>query len=295
MAEYKIKDIEQLTGIKAHTIRIWEKRYGILKPNRTDTHIRSYSDDELSLLLNISLLNKKGIKISRIAEMESEEIHKKVANLMLDADVELIQEKLVLALLELDEFLFRDTLGEIIELKGLEQGFISEVLPFLERIGVMWLVGSINPAQEHFISNLIRQKIISEIDKLPIPSDSQQSIMLFLPEHEWHEISLLFYQFVLRKNGIKTIYLGQALPFDAVLECVEKLKPNALLTSWLTAVDGKFIQSYFKRLHEETGKLPILGGGYQVATFEERLRNWVTPIQNTEFMLQEVKKLNQPT
>lgn len=292
MAEYKIKDIEQLTGIKAHTIRIWEKRYGILIPNRTDTQIRTYSDDELSLLLNISLLNKKGIKISRIAEMKSEEICKRVEDLMLEGDVELVQEKLVLALLELDEVLFRDTLAEIILHKGLEDGFISEVLPFLERIGVMWLVGSINPAQEHFISNLIRQKIISEIDKLPIPIEGKTNIMLFLPEHEWHEISLLFYQFVLRKNGIKTTYLGQSLPFDAVLECVEKLKPTVLLTSWLTAVDGKFIQSYFKRLFEETGSLPILGGGYQIHTFKERLSNWVDPIENTTKMLESIQKLS---
>lgn len=264
MAEYKIKDLEVLTGIKAHTIRIWEKRYGILEPERTDTKIRMYSDDELSLLLNVALLNNNGVKISRIAEMNREQIHQRVWELkgarVEDNSVELM----LLALLDLDENQFKNVLEDLIASIGLERMFSEKLIPFLDRIGVMWLVGSITTAQEHFISNLIRQKIISELDKLPVPQSKDECVILFLPEHEWHEISLLYYHFMLRSRSRNTFYLGQSLPYDALLECVEKLKPSALVTSWLTAVDQKFIVNYFERLINDVSGIPVYAGGYQM-------------------------------
>lgn len=264
MAEYKIKDLEVLTGIKAHTIRIWEKRYGILEPERTDTKIRMYSDDELSLLLNVALLNNNGVKISRIAEMNREQIHQRVWEIKGDRIEDNSVELMLLALLELDENQFKNVLEDLISSIGLERMFSEKLIPFLDRIGVMWLVGSITTAQEHFISNLIRQKIISELDKLPVPQSKNESILLFLPEHEWHEISLLYYHFMLRNKGKNTFYLGQSLPYDALLECVEKLKPSALVTSWLTAVDQKFIVNYFERLIQDISEIPVYVGGYQM-------------------------------
>lgn len=282
MAEYKIKDLEQLTGIKAHTIRMWEKRYGILHPERTETHIRTYSDQELILLLNVAVLNKNGVKISRIASMDARQISEKVLDLRSNKAFDTTHEKLVLALVELDEALFRATLTELIETFGMEQTFVSHLLPFLEKIGVMWMVGTINPAQEHFMSNLIRQKLIAETDKLPVPSQQMQPVMLFLPEHEWHEISLLFYHYLLRKAGQLTFYLGQSLPYDALLECIEKIQPRSLLTSWLTAVDSGFIRRYFQRLHEDTKGLPVYAGGYQVRANAEQLSGWVKQVESVE-------------
>jgi DNA-binding transcriptional MerR regulator len=270
MGAYKIKDIEVLTGIKAHTLRIWEKRYGILIPNRTDTHIRTYSDKELAYLLNVSLLNKSGHKISKIAKLENEEISKLVWDINYNSS-ENSDDKLILALVELDERLFRDTLAQLIAEHGLEQTFTNFIIPFLDRIGVMWLIGTINPAQEHFITNLIRQKIISEIDKLPIPEKDTYAVMLYLPEHEWHELSLLFYQFLLRKRGMNTIYLGQSLPYDSLIECIEKLKPDALMTSWLTPVDEVFIVNYFKNLEVHTANITIFVGGAQINNYSDKL------------------------
>ena len=264
MAEYKIGDIETLTGIKAHTIRIWEKRYGILVPERTDTHIRTYNDDELTYLLNITLLNKNGHKISKIAQLSDSEIKQLVWEIKTSPVTELSTEKLLLALIELDEWLFKETLTLLIEEHGFETAFIDFLVPFLDRIGIMWLVGSISAAQEHFMSNLIRQKIIAEIDKQPIPDKNEKPIMLFLPEHEWHEISLLFYQFLLREKGRNTIYLGQSLPYDSLLDCIKRLQPVALLTSWLTAVDDEYTMSYFAQLRQDTNQLPIYAGGAQV-------------------------------
>lgn len=288
MAEYKIKDIETLTGIKAHTIRIWEKRYGLVLPKRTDSHIRTYDDDELVLLLNIVLLNKNGIKISKIAELSNEEIIEKVWSIKGDTSIDDSTERLILALIELDELLFRTTIQNYIDKNGLEETFSKILVSFLDRIGIMWMIGTINPAQEHFISNLIRQKIIFEIEKLPVPDTSQTPIILFLPEHEWHEISLLLYHFVLRKNGAYTIYFGQSLPYDSLIESVEKLKPKALVSSWLTSVDEKFITNYFKNLASDTGGIPIYAGGYQIQTYSDCLKSILTEIKELSVLLQDL-------
>ena len=277
---YKIKDLEQLTGIKAHTIRVWEKRYGILNPERTDTQIRTYSDKELVSILNVALLNKSGLKISRIAEMSEKEVNQKVADLKGNYVVETSYEQLVMSLVELDENLFKSTLSNLIEDFGLEVTFTNHLIPFLDKIGIMWLVGSINAAQEHFMSNLIRQLIITEIDKIEVPALREKPIMLFLPEHEWHEISLLFYQFVLRKMGKSTFYLGQSLPYNAVVECVEKIQPACLVTSWLTSVDGAFVKKYFQRLHNDTNGLKVFAGGYQMKLHGDLISNWAVIVES---------------
>ncbi len=290
MAEYKIKDLETLTGIKAHTIRIWEKRYGLISPERTETLIRTYSDEELTMLLNIAMLNKHGVKISKIAQMKPEQISSKVWDLMGEQSVDSCTEKFILALLNLDERLFKDTLQFLIDEKGLEETFKENLIPFLDRIGVMWMVGTINPAQEHFISNLIRQKIISSIDKLEVPVKSEHPIMLFLPEHEWHEISLLFYHYSIRRNGLYTIYLGQSLPYDALLECVERFKPRALVTSWLTSVDKNYLKNFFKQLYRDTNQLPVFAGGYQINANSSLISDFITEIKSIEELIQKLNK-----
>ena len=280
MAEYKIKDLETLSGVKAHTIRIWEKRYNLLSPDRTDTQIRLYTDEDLVTLLNICLLYKHGIKISHIANLTFPQIQEKVSSIQEVHQVEDSYEQLILALLTLDENLFRNTLGALIQEVGLSKTFTDHLVPFLDRIGIMWLVGSINPAQEHFISNLIRQKIIAEIDKLPIPRDDENAVMLYLPEHEWHEISLLFYQYLLREKNIPTIYLGQSLPYDSLLLSFHQLKPKAIVTSWLTAVEEKFMENYFKQLKEEVGDVPIYAGGYQIKMNKKNISSLVVEIED---------------
>lgn len=281
MGVYKIKDIELLTGIKAHTIRIWEKRYGILKPDRTDTQIRSYSDEELLQLLTISLLNKNGIKISRIAEMSPKEIISKAKALTHSQSHDTIIDQLIVALIQMDEPLFCQLLNDLTVEHGINKMYETYLLPFLERIGVMWVVGTINPAQEHFISNLIRQKIIAEIDKLPIPAASDKRILLYLPEHEWHELGLLFYQFYLRTEGYTTVYLGQALPYDALLKSIEFVKPSHIISSWLTAVDESYVQHYFKRLMQETSA-KIMCSGYQIKLNHSKIPSGIHTFSSLE-------------
>ncbi len=278
MSAYKIKDLETLTGIKAHTIRIWEKRYGLITPNRTKTQIRTYTNEELVHLINISLLNKNGVKISTIVNLKPEEINQRVWDFSIKTSLDNSAEKLILALVRLDEMLFNNTLQQVIDSKGMQQMFTDYLIPFLDRIGVMWLVGTISIAQEHFISNLIRQKLISEIDKLTVPQTDMSPVMLFLPEHEWHEISLLFYQYYLRSKGIPTIYLGQSLPYDSLISCIEQLKPKALVTSWLMAVKQKFIINYFKQLHTDLKTIPVYAGGIQIKQNKEQLTYFLKEI-----------------
>jgi DNA-binding transcriptional MerR regulator len=285
MAEYKIKDIETLTGIKAHTIRIWEKRYSILIPGRTETHIRMYNDQDLSSLLNISLLNKNGHKISHIAEWDKNKINRLVWDIKMSRNVDFTEEKLILALLHTDEQLFSETLQVVIDEKGLIRTFSEDLMPFLERIGVMWLVNSISAAQEHFISNLIRQKIISEIDKQAIPADKSNPIMLYLPEHDWHEIGLLFYQYLLRSKGFHTVYLGQSLPYDSLLDCIQRIQPKAVISSWLTSIDKPFIINYFKQLKRDAPNTMLFAGGAQINLHAFELTSYVTEIKNADSLL----------
>ncbi|MGB1452419.1 MAG: MerR family transcriptional regulator [Crocinitomicaceae bacterium] len=280
MAEYKIKDLENLTGIKSHTIRIWEKRYRILSPDRTDTKIRTYSDSELTHLLTVSMLNRNGIKISKIAKLSQEDMNKLLWDIKVNKEPEYSMDKLLLSLVSLDEELFKETLANLLETEGLEKTFTDHLIPFLDRIGIMWLIGSVNPAQEHFMSNLIRQKIISEIDKQEIPVSTEKSVLMYLPEHEWHEMSLLFYHFLLRSKGVPTFYLGQSLPYDSLVECIEKLKPNYILSSWLTAVDGKLVVGYFKKLKSDYPNLDVFAGGPQIKTNSTELKKYIIEVND---------------
>ena len=280
MAEYKIKDLENLTGIKSHTIRIWEKRYRILSPDRTDTKIRTYSDSELTHLLTVSMLNRNGIKISKIAELSQEDMNKLLWDIKVNKEPEYSMDKLLLSLVSLDEELFKETLANLLESEGLEKTFTDHLIPFLDRIGIMWLIGSVNPAQEHFMSNLIRQKIISEIDKQEIPASTEKSVLMYLPEHEWHEMSLLFYHFLLRSKGVPTFYLGQSLPYESLVECIEKLKPNYILSSWLTAVDGKLVVGYFKKLKSDYPNLDVFAGGPQIKANSTALKKYIIEVND---------------
>jgi DNA-binding transcriptional MerR regulator len=160
MADYSIKDLEKVTGIKAHTIRIWEKRYAIVQPSRSDTNIRSYSDEDLKKLLNISLLNRNGMKISKLAKLSNSELQNKVMDLAEkpeDSDTKI--EALLMAMIDLNEEDFQLTLNAAIDKFGFEKAFLNVVRPFLNKAGILWITGTINPAQEHFVSNMIRQKI----------------------------------------------------------------------------------------------------------------------------------------
>ena len=180
-------------------------------------------------------------------------------------------EQFIVSVLQLDEQLFHKTFCELIQKDNLSVIFSEHIIPFLNRIGIMWLVGTINPAQEHFISNLIRQKIIASIDQLPVPDPDKEKVILYLPEHEWHEISLLVYHYHLRSKGLHSIYLGQALPYDALIKTVKTLKPVAVVSSWLTAIEPQKIIDHFEQIETDMPALTIFAGGYQIDQLETSL------------------------
>lgn len=232
MGNYHIKDFEALSGIKAHTIRIWEQRYGLLKPTRSETNIRQYNDDELTLLLNISLLNRNGIKISHVAKMSRAEIEEKVRKITTTKFEYANQiDALTIAMVELDEDEFERVINMNIALVGFEMAIEQIIFPFLRNIGIMWQTGSINPAQEHFMSNLIRQKLIVAIDRMEsTKSKTAGKALLYLPEGELHELGLLYINYLLRKNQWRVMYLGQNVPLRDLVKVADIFRPDQVFS-----------------------------------------------------------------
>lgn len=235
MLGYSIKDLEQLTGVMAHTIRIWEKRYQIVTPKRTNTNIRYYSDEDLKKLINTAFLNKRGYKISKIAQLSNEELKSEIDQLtMPKSDMEAWVESFTVAIIDLDEIKLEELYAQAAKRYTFETIVLTIFYPLLERIGVMWQIEKIMPAHEHIVSHFIRNKIIAATAGLTIPiNEKKQSFILFLQENEYHEIGLLFANYLLKLNGVKTIYLGQSVPFSDLLS-VSKSYPNANFLSFFT-------------------------------------------------------------
>ena len=248
--QYAIKDLERLSGIKAHTLRIWEQRYGILKPERTDTNIRYYTGDDLKRILNISLLNNNGFKISKIAKLPDEEIIKQAQSILNNYTKESDQiDNLVLCMMEMNESKFEKIISNCIIHFGFESTIEKIVFPFMRQIGNMWQVGMINPAQEHFISHLVRQKIIVGIDGLfPEPLANPKTFLLYLPTNELHELGLLYCNFLVKAKGHKCLYLGQSVPFNDVLTVADVVPADVIVTVFTNRMEGISVQDYMNNL-----------------------------------------------
>ena len=269
MAAYSIKELEHLSGIKAHTIRIWEQRYGILNPKRTETNIRYYDDSDLKTILNISVLNENGYKISKIAQMSRPELAKEVQKLMqLRVPDSQQLNALLLAMIEMDEERFDRLLTTIIIQKGLEQTMLDVICPLLVKIGILWQTGTISPAQEHFVSNIIRQKLFVAIDgQVPVNRASSDRFLLFLPEGEMHEIGLLFTNYVLRKRGNHVLYLGQHQPVSDLQATVQNYQPHYICTAFTIIPEREQIQHYIQYLAELAPGVMIFVSGQQVQNY----------------------------
>lgn len=248
MSVYSIKDLEHLSGIKAHTIRIWEQRYNLFSPQRTATNIRYYNDEDVKLILNIATLKNNGMKISKIVDMPPDLMQQEVQKISQDhkSDEDQIS-ALTLAMIDLDENRFSAVLNRNIENLGFEKSMMDVIYPFMSKIGILWLTNVINPAHEHFISHLVRQKIIAATDKVDDNSDGPL-YFLFLPEGELHELGLLFANYILKSRGFRTIFFGQTVPLDALEEVYHKLHPKCLMTAMTTAPDPSEVQRYVNRL-----------------------------------------------
>lgn len=263
---FSIKDLENLSGIKAHTIRIWEKRYNILQPMRSDTNIRNYDLQSLQKLLNVVLLNDYGYKISRIAEHSSEKIELLVR--------EIISEKSTknhainafkMAMINFDQALFFNTYNNLLSEKSFRDVFYEVVIPLMQEIGLLWQAGTITPAQEHFISFLIKQKLLLNTEKLQIlePTRTDKVFVLYLPENEIHELGLMYLNYEILLNGYKTIYLGESVPIDS-LKDMKKYFDNIVYVSYLTVEPTKdalnsYIEEITTKIVDENSSVCLLG------------------------------------
>lgn len=272
MNDFTIKDLENLSGIKAHTIRIWEQRYNFLKPQRTDTNIRYYSNEELKTILNVALLNKYGHKLCHIDRMQPEEICAKVLTL---GEAEAVQERivneLVRTMVEIETDKFEAILGKYIRENGMENAMLKIVFPFLEKIGILWQTGHIMPAQEHFVSNIIRQKIIVAIDSVPTPLPAAKSVILFLPEKEHHELGLLFLYYLLKSRGIKVTYLGANVPMGDAENVVKMLKPDMAFVHLTSSCPSYNFDKLLHDLPRRLNNLPTIISGYPTQRYHKPL------------------------
>ena len=272
MHSYTIKDLENLSGIKAHTIRIWELRYSFLKPSRTDTNIRFYSNDELKTILNVALLNKYGFKISHIDKMNEGEINDKIISLnQTEAQQERIVNLLIQHMIDLDIERFEDLIDSFITSKGIEKTISQIIFPYLQKIGILWLTNHINPAQEHLVTNIIRQKLIVGIESVKSLIKINKTVLLFLPEGEYHELSLLFMNFMLKSKGVNTIYLGCSIPIHDVEYLVTLKKPDYLYTH-LTTPGAKFnFDKFITEVSKKFAGTQIVISGQLTNSYEKKI------------------------
>ncbi|MCU0418797.1 MAG: MerR family transcriptional regulator [Cyclobacteriaceae bacterium] len=262
MGKYSIKELEQLSGIKAHTIRIWEKRHRLIEPARTQTNIRYYSDEDLKKIINVSVLNNNGVKISKIVGLSYDEIVRKVAELSRSYEnTDVFIDQLVVAMIDMEEERFEKIISELTLKFGFERTVIEIIYPFLEKIGVLWQTGNISPAQEHFITHLIRQKIMVAIDALPLAPKTARRVLLYLPENELHELGLLFYHYVTKRDGYRTYYLGQTVPYNDVKSVCEVHHPDFVVSAFTSSPTPGNVQAYVNRICADLPKTQVLASG----------------------------------
>lgn len=262
MNAFTIKDLENLSGIKAHTIRIWEQRYSFLRPQRTDTNIRFYNNDELKTILNVALLNKYGFKISHIDKMNEVEIKDRILSLsQIQAQQERIINELIQCMVDLNIEEFEATLDNYIMARGIERSITQIIFPFLEKIGILWSTNHVNPAQEHLVTNIIRQKLIVGIESISTHMQVNKTILLFLPESEHHELGLLFISYLLRSRGVKVLYLGSNVPVSDVEFVIRVKKPDFAYTH-LTSLGHNFnFEKFLNQLATKIKTTPIVISG----------------------------------
>lgn len=265
MNRFSIKDIENLTGIKAHTLRIWEQRHGIIQPKRTETNIRYYDGYDLKHALRVSLLNRYGYKISKIQKMDELEIDNAI-NEHTDKGFHLENQvnTLLSAAIDMDSETFEYHINKYTQQHGIENTVEELIFKFLEKVGVLWMTNRVLPAQEHISSHIIEKKLLLATEQITTPKVNAKTVLLFLPEGEIHEIALLYINYLLHKRGIRTIYLGPNSPLDQIEFVVNTLKPKYLYTH-LTSVSKDFdITGYLNALANKCPEASISISGAMI-------------------------------
>jgi len=262
---YSIKDLEKLSGIKAHTLRIWEKRYGIIKPKRTETNIRYFLDDDLKEVLNIALLNKNGIKISKIAEMQKNEIAEAIKDITVKAIPAEINEidALAIAILDLNESMCRAIINRVVTRIGFEQSIEELIYPMLDKLGLMWISGSLKRIHETFITALLKNRVCSEIENLETPLNPRSKFIIYLPQKEDQELSMLFLEYKLKLKNASVINLGVDISVDDLRDACVIFKPDHVFTFINDSLKDESLQSYIDFLSMHLPDVTHLFTGFQ--------------------------------
>lgn len=288
MIKYSIADLENITGIKAHTIRIWEKRYNLIRPFRTTTNIRYYDNDQMKKLVNVTSLIRSGMKISKVSQLNAEQLNEELNKRLADTTptesiaYETYTGQLINAGLSFDENTFDKVFSNALVGYGLEICYQKIMMPLMNRVGLLWNTNFMNPSQEHFISNLIRQKIFAAINSLPPATSGQKPCILFLPQNEDHEMGLLMSKYILRSAGSKVIYLGQRVPFASLTSTVEQVQPSQLLFFIIQTHPLEQLQEYLELVSVSFPKLGIFLSGSPALLSKLAIPSNITWIQSPQ-------------
>lgn len=293
MPQYSIKELGQISGVQPHTIRIWEQRYGLLKPMRTKTNIRFYDDSQLKKLLNTCQLVNSGIKISHIGTWSEGQISAKIDAIIAEAfksgsHFDSIVNQVLIAITTFDEDLFNKVFSNSISQFGMVKTYLKVIYPVLFKVGLMWCNDDIIPAQEHFLSNLIRQKLFSSIDALPLPDQADQTWVLFLSENEAHEIGLLFANYMLRQQGRKVIYLGADVPFSNLSQVVKQCKATHIYAFFVKNQPVDVVNDLLAKMVTDFKNVKILISGNKSLIGNISLNKNVQWIKEIEELLETV-------
>lgn len=291
MATYSIKELSLFCGIKAHTIRVWEKRYNLFSPERTQTNIRRYSDEDLKLALNIKLLQSMGYKISRIARMPKEEVVQIVKSGNEHISPPSLPESLFIAAKNLDSELFSQKINESIEEKGVEWTYEKLIVPFQMRMGLLWQAGAISPAQEHFASNILRNLLIEKVTRLGSNKRHGEKMIFFLPEGELHELSLLYFNYIAKNEGINTYYLGQSVPTSDVLEVARNNNVFNFFTTITLPIDDDNLSLMFNQLLSSNKNVNLFATGSQVEQLTDKLPKRIIRVSSASGFREELDSI----
>ena len=278
-SNFSIKNLEHLSGIKAHTIRIWEKRYNLFEPERTDTNIRLYNLEGLQKLLNVTLLYNNGYKISRIASLSQQEINENVHKITINKNADGWSIGLFkLAMINFDQRLFTKTFNELLEQFSFREIFKNVFIPLMNELGVLWQTNSISPSHEHFITSLVKQKIHSMCEELQLQETKRDDrrFVLYLPDNEIHELGLLYLQYEVLNSGFQCVFLGQSVPLESLKNLVDIGEPITFMSYFTIEPTQEKIDAYLNTFTSEIIEniecdLWILG--YQVQFIKGELPN----------------------
>ena len=264
-----------------------------MRPKRKDTNHRVYDNGDLKHIMRIAYLYRHGYKISKIAMMTDEQIKQLSLEEGGQKGSHLHQvyiNQLVEAMIDFDQTKFEKIFHNVLLRMGFEQTILKVIYPYMERIGLLWLVDCVIPAQEHFAANIIRKKLMVAIDGLDLPKEEDEKFLLFLPEGEFHEVPLLFTQYMLKKHGCAVVNFGANVPLEDLSFYTERKQVDHIYTHIITNFPQKALDNFVRDLGRLFPGIPVTISGPQIVRITPPLPDNVTVLMSMEEVLQYVRR-----